>query len=336
MDPGPGLNSDLRTGVVLATYNGAHFLRKQLDSILAQTVLPDVLVARDDASSDDEATWRILERYQPLFESRGIQVELERGFDNLGYRGNFERLLKRVSADIIFLCDQDDVWHTEKIERMLNEFRQRPNLGLLFTDARLVDSAGKDMGARLFDAVRLGPDEVRMIHQGKIGHLLLRRSLVTGATVAMRAEAMRAVLPIPRGWSHDEWLAFAMAVRTSYELDVISDPLVDYRQHGGNTIGVTVPSAGFGVSRSLQRRHSEREIALRLQRLLHDHSFADGLSAHCLEEIQQRRMHAHHRGHLSDNRWVRLIAVIRETLSGRYSRYSLRWRSVVSDILLLD
>src|SRR5690606_41217773 len=80
---------------------------------------------------------------------RGVAVERQRNPANLGYVRNFERALQRARGDLVFLCDQDDVWHPEKIARMAARFLAEPELGLLHTDARLVDADGAWLGVDL-------------------------------------------------------------------------------------------------------------------------------------------------------------------------------------------
>lgn len=128
---------NMRISIVLCTYNGESFLREQLDSLLAQTRQPDEIVIADDASTD--ATWTILQGFARQASDAGIAVDLQRNPANLGYVENFTAALRRATGDLVFLSNQDDVWHPDKLRRMAEEFRQRPELGLLHTDARLVD-----------------------------------------------------------------------------------------------------------------------------------------------------------------------------------------------------
>ena len=50
---------------------------------------------------------------------------------NLGYVKNFEQAIARCNGDVIFFCDQDDIWHVEKIERCLEVFDTNPDVGLV-------------------------------------------------------------------------------------------------------------------------------------------------------------------------------------------------------------
>lgn len=102
----------LSISVAMCTYNGSAFLQEQLDSIAAQTRLPDELVICDDGSSD--STVDIVERF-----AHGVsfRVQLFRNPQNLGSTRNFEQAMRLCTGDLIALSDQDDVWMPEKLAR---------------------------------------------------------------------------------------------------------------------------------------------------------------------------------------------------------------------------
>src|SRR6185437_2104465 len=152
----------LSTSVVLCTCNGSRFLAAQWDSLLAQERLPDEIVVRDDASSD--GTWTLLGKLSARAKSRGVQVRLIRNERNLGYVANFEAALKDTSGDVVFLCDQDDIWHPGKLAALTEAFERRPGLLLLCTDARRVDEAGASLRRSLFDVLKISRVELRRIH----------------------------------------------------------------------------------------------------------------------------------------------------------------------------
>ena len=85
-----------------------------------------------------------------------------------------------------------------------------------------------------------------------------------------------------------------------------------------------------------QRRTSQRTLALRLQSLLHDSKRLKNVDPKWIHELEQRRMHAHHRGHLPRNTMRRILQVFREVLTGRYGRYAQGMRSIVSDLAKLS
>src|SRR5687768_8037049 len=110
--------------IALATYNGEKYLPAQLDSIARQTVCPDHLVVGDDASND--RTERLVREFAV---ATGIPLSFERNDERLGSTRNFARILSRAPGEIIFLCDQDDVWVPTKLARALAEFERRPTIG---------------------------------------------------------------------------------------------------------------------------------------------------------------------------------------------------------------
>src|SRR5215210_7844615 len=106
-----------RASVALCTYNGARFLREQLQSIAEQQTPPFELVLSDDASSDD--TFAIAREFA---RSAAFPVELHRNPTRIGTVANFDQTISRCRGEVIFLCDQDDVWRPDKIGRMLPRF----------------------------------------------------------------------------------------------------------------------------------------------------------------------------------------------------------------------
>ena len=97
--------------VIMSTYNGALYLEEQIESVLAQRGVRVELYVRDDGSSDE--TLQILEG----FEQSG-SLRLERG-KNIGVVPSFIRALSMVPSDVeyVALCDQDDVWYSDKLAR---------------------------------------------------------------------------------------------------------------------------------------------------------------------------------------------------------------------------
>lgn len=319
----------MKVSVVLCTWNGERFLQPQLDSLLAQTRLPDEIVVADDVSSD--GSMALLEAFALRARAAGVAVDLRRNPANLGYVANFSAGLQRATGDLLFLCDQDDAWHPEKLARMEAEFLRRPELGLLHTDARLVDAAGADLGCSLFEALEMTPAEIAAEHAGDAFDVLLRRNTVTGATAALRARLLPGVLPVPEGWIHDEWLALALSTRAV--VDCLEWPSIGYRQHDANQIGIRRRSAAEKLfDPRVDKRGFMDRVASRLEQVL-----ATGpglqLSAARRGELEARAAHARFRSQLPGRAWTRVPAVLREAARGRYGRWSSGLRSVLSDLV---
>ena len=90
-----------------------------------------------------------------------------------------------TSGDVILLADQDDRWKPQKVERLLT-LLQEERADLVFTDADLIDAEGRSLGRRLWPAVGFGPKELVDWRDGSPLDVLLKRPVVTGATVAIR------------------------------------------------------------------------------------------------------------------------------------------------------
>lgn len=314
--------------VVLCTYNGERYLRDQLDSLFAQERLPDELIAVDDDSSD--GTWDLLNEFYRRAPEAGIRMVLKRNRCNLGYRRNFESALALASMPLVFLCDQDDVWHPNKIARMEASFLARPSLLLLHADARLVDADGADMRCGLFEALKVSAAELSGIHGGEAFKVLLRRSLVTGATAAFRREILSSAFPFSDIWVHDEWLALVSAA--SGEVDCLEEKLVDYRQHDSNQIGVRKQSIAEKLgAHGVSRRDYLRDVETGLQQLLQRPDFVRWQNL-----LLQRLKHVRARANLPSGALARVRWVLAEALTGRYSRFSFGLRSIVADLLGLN
>ena len=146
--------------ILLATYNGARFLREQLDSIVGQTYAHWRLLVRDDGSSDGTAA--ILEEYQRRIGERMQIVRDELG--RLGPALNFGRLLRLSDAAYATFCDQDDVWMPDRIEQLLAEMRRmeretgaaRPIL--VHSDLQVIDEEGHEISRSFWNYQYLRPE----------------------------------------------------------------------------------------------------------------------------------------------------------------------------------
>jgi glycosyltransferase involved in cell wall biosynthesis len=249
--------------VALTTFNSARFIDEQLSSILAQSRRPDELVVADDGSSDD--TLERIRRAVPA--DAGIALRILDGGGGLGVTRNFERAVVAASGDVVILCDHDDVWHPDRVSRAEHAFAADPSLLLVNSDARLVDADGEPLGYSLFASLGVGTEELDAVADGRAFEVYLRRNLVTGATTAFRRELLIDAAPFPVEWVHDEWLA--MIAAATGRVATLPEELLEYRQHGANTIGVNRPTLGYRVRRMLAPRGDRyRELAARSQRLV--------------------------------------------------------------------
>ena len=211
--------------VALCTFNSASFLLEELESIERQTILQSEVIVCDDGSTDE--TLEILEKWK---ESVSFPVNIQKNAENLGYTKNFEQAVSLCSGEIILLADHDDLWFPNRVERILEAFQCDSELGLVSSDAVIIDAQGIDQGMRLREFVErmhlrdfwrfFFPDDSEMV-------------LWTGCTMALRRRFLSQVLPIPTAMAcHDIWfyLTFALISR----IEFIPEPLICYRLHGQN------------------------------------------------------------------------------------------------------
>lgn len=324
----------LSVSVALCTHNGARFVGEQVRSICLQTLPPAEIVLSDDASTDGcvEVAQNALEAC--LRERPGLAIGFRaiRNVPALRVTKNFEQAARACRGDLIALSDQDDVWHPERLARMVAEFERRPDLLLLHTDARLVDDARKDLGQSLFHALEVKPFERAWIHGGRAFDVFLRRNLVTGATTLFRRSLLEQAAPFPKEWLHDEWLGIvASAIGL---VDMLEDELIEYRQHESNQIGARRDSFMGKVRKALASRgttHHERALKaeLLLERLL---SLGDQVAPDTIRKLRDKLEHQRFRAALPQSRVARCLPVFREALTGRYNKFGRGTRGVVRDL----
>jgi glycosyltransferase involved in cell wall biosynthesis len=224
----------MNLSIALCTYNGAVYLKEQLESLAAQTRPPDELVISDDHSTDD--TPSLIEEFAA---TAGFPVRLSVNESNLGTAKNFEKAIDLCLGDVILLSDQDDIWHSDKLESVERIFEAKPQLSLVFSNAELVDETLRLFDETLFDRLHFNGRKQRMVRSGRALDVQLRENLVCGCTVAFRANLKELVLPISGDGPlvHDGWIVLLIAA--AGEIDFINRPLLKYRQHSAQQSRVT-------------------------------------------------------------------------------------------------
>ena len=315
----------MKISIALCTYNGARYLFDQLVSIAVQTRPPDELVVCDDGSRD--GTVEIVRRFA---ETVNFPVVLHVNEENMGSFQNFGKAIGLCSGDLIALSDQDDVWLPEKLAVIAAEFERRPELGLVFTDAEIVDSDLRPTGECLLKRIRMTDAERQSILGGQGFYTLLKRNLVTGATMAFRAEWKSLVLPIEQKsyLAHDAWIALLISAVAPVLL--LSNPLIRYRQHEDQIQGVR-PRKRKAESVGFYETHLHQLERIR-ERLASVKPPPDGL-VEKLARIDSQRGHLQARIELPHHLMARVARVARELCGGRYHRYSNGFHSAARDLL---
>lgn len=301
--------------VALCTHNGARYIGEQLSSILDQTVRPEEIVLSDDASTD--ATVQIAESIMAE-RGDGIRFTALRNDPALGVARNFEQATLATSADLVALSDQDDVWHPRRVESAVARFDARPELLLLHGDARLVDGDGSPLGLTVFEALEASAWELASIEGGRAFEVFVRRTLAVGATTVFRRTLLDRAVPFGVGWVHDEWLAIMAASVGGGAVSVERTPLLDYRQHGGNQIGVRKLSLRGKLGRLREGRRERNERMLAASEVMVDRIERLDVPEHILNRAHAKLAHERIRSSLPASRAMRALPIWREWCTGRY------------------
>ncbi len=203
---------------MLATFNGEAFLAAQLDSIFGQTYSNIEVVAVDDASQD--ASFSILEDYA----RRHPNMQVAQNAQNLGFAKNFERACRMAAGSLIALCDQDDIWLPQKLERLAAAMG---NSALIHCNSALCNEKGALIGVLASDRAQFKPLD-NCLEQAVFCRIYGHASLIT------RPLLEKAIPFLPR-LPHDWWLCFIATF--SGGIQYLPETLVHYRQHTHNTIG---------------------------------------------------------------------------------------------------
>jgi glycosyltransferase involved in cell wall biosynthesis len=218
----------------MATYNGAKYVEEQIKSIQAQTISDWSLLIRDDGSQDDTLD-RVLCYSQNDNRISVLQDEL----GNLGVSENFACLMQVAlnnGADYVAFSDQDDIWHPNKLQILLDKITEiesgsKANLPtLVHSDLEVVDEAMCTINSSFMGYAGISPANPRLEH-------LLCQNIVTGCACLINRALLKLALPIPKGVPiHDWWIA--LLALSCGKIGYVDQPLVRYRQHSQNIVGV--------------------------------------------------------------------------------------------------
>ena len=246
--------------ILMAAYNGEAYLPAQLDSLLAQTFSDFVIQVQDDVSTD--STWDILLDYQRRFPEK---IKISRREKNSGSsKSNFLELMARTRDDYLMLCDQDDVWMPDKVEKTFAKIKsmeaQYPHEPLLVhTDLRVVDQNLQLINPSFKQATNRDYNRMSFSH-------VLALNNVSGCTAMYNRALAELLSPVPTYCMvHDWWLQLVGAAFG--KIGHIDEPTILYRQHGKNAIGAK----------------DVRTLSYKLGRLINNQEVREAIHSTCLQ-----------------------------------------------------
>jgi glycosyltransferase involved in cell wall biosynthesis len=205
------------------------------------------IIINDDCSKDN--TLDVARSLQ----KEDSRIKIYKNETNLGFNKNFESSLKYAAGELISLCDQDDIWVLDKIERQYNLLKKE-NSSLVYCNANLIDADGKDLEKNLFEQLHVTP----ISGDTQLG--LIYDNCISGNTLMFKKSLLDKIYPIPEKVFFDRWIGFV----ASYDgpVSVIKESLIYYRQHGGNVTDVLREKK---KKKTLKMRIEKRQAAFEIK-----------------------------------------------------------------------
>ena len=323
-----------KRSVALCTYNGAEFLSKQLESIKQQTMPIHEMVVCDDGSSDE--TLAILDRFSKQVT---FPVIVHRNPENLGSSKNFEQCLKLCQGDLIFLCDQDDVWMPEKVERIVQYLEEHPEHEAVFSNATMIDQAGFPTGKTSFEQIEFTSEMQTKWQNQEAFDILLNGYVVTGATLAIRKAVLTTVLPVPTiipELIHDGWIALILSA--SNKIGFINEALIQYREHSTQQVGLKGGEQHITLLTRILRPRAEKMEKIKQKQAdiqqLTSYLLRLSINDSCKKKLSDRNAFYTMRASLPKNRILRVYPVLKFALKGYYKKQEggKWWRPILGDL----
>lgn len=242
--------------ILLAAYNGERFITEQIESLLSQTVQDFKLYITDDKSTD--ATWEML---SDLAEKNPDKIAIyQNEINSGGAKYNFLKMMSEHSDDYVMLCDQDDVWLPDKIEKTIKKMcEMEKKYGaetplLVYTDLKIVDENLKTISPSYKAAMNANFSKTSLRN-------LISQTTLAGCA-AMYNRALSNMLTDTPSFivMHDWWI---MLVASAFgKIDHIDEQTVLYRQHGSNDVGAKdVRKLGFKLHKMLHNDEIKKALS---------------------------------------------------------------------------
>jgi len=204
-----------KVSVIIPTYNRARLLAEAINSVINQTFQDFEIIVADGSSTDNtkEVALGFGSKVKYFNEEH---TGLPASGRNLG--------LRNASGDLIAFLDSDDAWLPEKLEKQVQYLQTRPQYHIVYSNAWMVDSAGKRK--HLF--VKPG-----MFKDGNIFRDLIKLNFVTILTVLMRKEVFQKIGFFREDPSVLEDYEYWLRAAQHFEFGFIDEPLALYKDHVG-------------------------------------------------------------------------------------------------------
>lgn len=288
-----------KISVAMTTYNGSNYIIKQLDSLKNQSRKIDELVICDDCSTDN--TVELVNEYIKSNNLEGWNIYSNE--NNLGFINNFKQAINKTTGDIIFLCDQDDEWCVNKISTMSDIIEKNKQVKLLSCSLAFIDENSKpytpsNIPSWYQKMISTSPEEITPIDFIN----MCNANFAPGCTMCFRREICDKYCNMDYEYElpHDWLLALIASVDNGYFH--LNKPLINYRIHSSNAIG---------VSKAKKSENAEQQLS-RLKSLKSRLLFSENTTYKNKEEVNKCINYVDKRISLYENRsFSNLVAVLK-------------------------
>jgi len=170
--------------VVIPSYNRKHLILDSLESVVNQTLPPDLVILVDDGSSD--GTQQVVEEWQ---RSQDLAFELRYIYQsNSGPGAARNRGIQEADGcNWVALLDSDDLWHPEHLARLVEAIADQPDAVAASNeleeryyaeDGRLLSNRPYVFSSELVSGQIVGPEAFRFIGPLTQATMIRRDALV--------------------------------------------------------------------------------------------------------------------------------------------------------------
>lgn len=323
----------MKVSIAMATYNGETYIEEQLDSLKNQTYPIDQVIICDDQSKD--STVSIVKTYIETNRLDHWNIEVNR--ENKGFIGNFFGAIENTTGDVIFMCDQDDVWKPDKVQEMVTYLQAHPHVEALNTAVLLIDEKGAPISVKR----KRGYCNANILHKVVKENetedidfsFLVKSNVSPGCTMCITKSLKEKILPfkdlcVTHKFPHD-WF-FNLVASLNHQTVFYNKPLTGYRMHENNTIGLEEEEEGNPVAIKSTRQMRQEIGAFHVKR-------AEMIAHNLTLDMEQKRyidwylqFTSKRYAFLQDfslSKWFRVL------WCGKIYSQSIGWKGVLSDFL---
>lgn len=200
--------------VAIAAYKGEQYIQEQIESILPQLSPEDEIVISDD--KPNTAMGKIILKMA----EKDDRINYVHG-KSQGIVANFTNAIRHCKGDVIFLCDQDDIWLPDKVVRLMQKLDEGADLVL--HNAYVTDENLNIIDYSYF--------ATRGSKKGVFSNIF--KNSYMGCCMAFKRKMLKYIMPIPRAIAmHDQWIGVICSFYGKVEL--IDSQLIYHRMHGSN------------------------------------------------------------------------------------------------------